>query len=65
MSRKPSPETQVRTLTRQCRELLAENRKLREETLRLQNTLQIAGNESMKWQQRFDQLLSKCEVRKP
>lgn len=65
MARKPSPETELRSLRREYREVLQSRDAYQREAMVLRGQLNKAQAETGVWQRRFDELLSKCRIEGP
>jgi septal ring factor EnvC (AmiA/AmiB activator) len=61
MSRKPSPETELRNLRRQLRETQATKDQYQREAMVLRGQLNKSQAETGEWKHRFDQLLSRAK----
>jgi hypothetical protein len=61
MSRKPSPETELRNLRREFREVLKSKNDYQREAMALRGQLNKAYAETGEWKHRFDQLLAKAK----
>lgn len=61
MSRKPSPETELRNLRRQWRDAVAEKNEYQREAMILRGQLNKSQAETGIWMRRFDALLAKCK----
>jgi len=61
MPRKPSPETELRTLRRDLREMTAHKAEYQREAMALRGQLNKAQAETGEWRRRFDQVLLKCK----
>lgn len=61
MPRKPSPETELRTLKRQLREAMELKGQYQSEAMILRGQLNKSQAEVGEWRRRFDTLLSKAK----
>lgn len=59
--RKPSPETELRTVKRELREVTELKNEYQKEAMILRGQLNKAQAETGIWERRFDAMLSKCK----
>lgn len=59
--RKPSPETKLRTVKRELREVTSLRNDYQREAMILRGQLNKAQAETGIWERRFDAMLSKCK----
>lgn len=61
MSRKPSPETELRNLKRELRDTLGRMHEYQREAMVLRGQLNKSQAEAGEWRHRFDMLLAKAK----
>ena len=61
MSRKPSPETELRNLKRELREAVSLKNQYQHEAMVLRGQLNKSQAETGEWKRRFDMLLTKAK----